>query len=125
MGVCDAELATSTPLATSASDAMTFPSTKYTQQVNCMCISLFPISALFLKRPTGSLHHAFHLRSQLRNSTGNLLRQHIPKTSKSLGFAFEELVVLHGVLDEFTRVDVRISSLLNVAYDVLRDVNMA
>src|SRR5215469_941861 len=77
-----------------------------------------------LKRPTGPLHHALHLPSQLRYSTCNLLRQHVPKASKSLGFAFEQLVVLHCVLNEFTGVDVRISALLDVAYDVLRDVNM-
>lgn len=95
-------------------------------------LRLFPQSQLLfstqfplaVKGPTGTLHYAFHLCSQLRHSTCNLLRQYIPKTSKSLGFAFEQLVVLHGVLDEFTGVDVWISSLLNVTYDVLWDVDM-
>ena len=80
--------------------------------------------SLTLKGTTRPLNYALHFPSQLRNRTRNFPRQNIPETGKSLGFAFEQLVVLHGVLDKFARVDVRVPSLLDVADDVLRDVDV-
>src|SRR5579871_204015 len=116
-----------------STDAMTLLSHIIgSESTACASLRLFPHLSSFtqflvpstFKGTTGSLHHTFYLCFQLRYSTNNLLRQHIPKTSKSLGFAFEQLVVLHGVLDKFTSVDVRISSLLDVTYDVLGYINM-
>src|SRR5687767_6159196 len=61
------------------------------------------------------LQHSPNILSQLRHRPLHLPRQHIPKVRKGILLPCQHLVASSHSLDEFSRVDVRVAPVLDVA----------